>query len=290
MRRNPLKQRTAPVALFGGGLGVRAAAAAAALPVVIILVWLGAPWLTALAALAAAGGALEAAALAGGGRRFVGHLRGALVVWAVACVAAGQLVSDGYAVETTLAPALAGGALVSLGLLAARDRPAGERLADWVLFVGAGLYVGGTLAHAPLLRGLEQGREWVLLLLAVTFAADTGAYAVGRAVGRRPMAPSISPGKTWEGSVGGIAAAIGAGFGMVYALDLGSGWRSALALGAMTGVSGQLGDLLESKLKRAAGVKHSGWVIPGHGGVLDRLDSIVLNLVVVYHFVRWVLL
>ena len=277
------------VAIPGGdGLNVRVASAVVALPIVTLLVWLGAPWFTALVALAAAVGALEMSAIASGaGRRIVGP---ALAVWTVACVAAGQLVSDGYPVETTLAPALAVGAVVSLALVMRQGRPPRERLVDWALSVGAALYIGGILAHAPLLRGLEHGREWVILLLVATFATDTGAYAVGRAVGRRPLAPSISPGKTWEGSAGGIAAAVGAAFGMVYAFDLGSGWPDALALGAIIGVAGQIGDLVESKLKRVAGVEDSGWLIPGHGGVLDRMDSIVLNLVVVYHFVRWVLL
>jgi phosphatidate cytidylyltransferase len=99
------------------------------------------------------------------------------------------------------------------------------------------------------------------------------------------MAPSISPAKTWEGSVGGIAGALGASVAAVTLLDLDSGVGEALVLGAIIGVVAQLGDLVESRLKRISDVKDSGWLMPGHGGVLDRLDSIVFNLVVVYYFV-----
>ena len=133
---------------------------------------------------------------------------------------------------------------------------------------------------------MDQGLQWVLLL-AVTFATDTSAFFVGRALGRLPLAPAISPGKTLEGAVGGLAGAVLAAVIGVELLGLELTMPETLVLGGLAGVAGQLGDLAESRLKRVAGVKDSGWLFPGHGGVLDRIDSIVFNLPVVYYFVLW---
>ena len=153
------------------------------------------------------------------------------------------------------------------------------------LTLAAVLYPGALLAHAPLLRGGEQGLEWIVLLLVVTFSTDTGAFFVGKAIGKRPLAPTISPNKTWEGAIGGFAAAILAAFLATWALDIDADLPLIAILGALMGVVGQAGDLFESKLKRLADVKESGRLLPGHGGVLDRLDSIVFNLALVYYFV-----
>ncbi|MDE2822658.1 MAG: phosphatidate cytidylyltransferase [Chloroflexota bacterium] len=153
------------------------------------------------------------------------------------------------------------------------------------LTLAAVLYPGALLAHAPLLRGGEQGLEWIALLLVVTFSTDTGAFFVGKAIGKRPLAPTISPNKTWEGAIGGFAAAILAAFIAAWALNIDTDLPLIAVLGALMGVVGQAGDLFESKLKRLADVKESGRLLPGHGGVLDRLDSIVFNLALVYYFV-----
>ena len=153
------------------------------------------------------------------------------------------------------------------------------------LTLAAVLYPGALLAHAPLLRGGEQGLEWIVLLLVVTFSTDTGAFFVGKAIGKRPLAPTISPNKTWEGAIGGFVAAILAAFIAAWALNIDADLPLIAVLGALMGVVGQAGDLFESKLKRLADVKESGRLLPGHGGVLDRLDSIVFNLALVYYFV-----
>ena len=147
------------------------------------------------------------------------------------------------------------------------------------------LYPGALLAHAPLLRGDEQGLEWIVFLLVVTFSSDTGAFFVGKAIGKRPLAPTISPNKTWEGAIGGFAAAILAAFLAAWLLDIDADLPLIAVLGALMAVVGQAGDLFESKLKRLADVKESGRLLPGHGGVLDRLDSIVFNLALVYYFI-----
>ena len=152
------------------------------------------------------------------------------------------------------------------------------------------LVIGGTLFHAPLLRAFDsfsaiEGLSWIIFLLGVTFATDTAAYFVGRAIGSRKLAPNVSPNKTWEGAIGGFLGAVVCGILLNAALDLGA-HTAIIALGsAILGITGQLGDLYESKLKRLAGVKDSGRLFPGHGGVLDRMDSLMWNVVVLYHMV-----
>ena len=120
------------------------------------------------------------------------------------------------------------------------------------------------------------GLDLVLWLLVVVWTTDTAAYLVGRSVGGLRLAPSISPGKTWSGLSGGV---IGASLAsVVTAWALGSERLvNAAGLGAVFAVLAQLGDLAESALKRRAGVKDSGWLIPGHGGVLDRVDGLLLT-------------
>ena len=148
------------------------------------------------------------------------------------------------------------------------------------------LYAGALLFHAPLIRALEQGREWTILLLVASFASDTSAFLVGRRIGRTSLAPIISPSKTWEGAAGGLFGALVASLLVYYVLGLEARVWDALAVGALIGTSGQAGDLAISRMKRMAAVKDSGRLVPGHGGVLDRVDSIVFNLVVVYYFLR----
>jgi phosphatidate cytidylyltransferase len=157
-------------------------------------------------------------------------------------------------------------------------------LAGWRMTALAALYPGGLLAFAPLIRGLDQGREWVFLLVLVTFATDTAAFAVGKLIGKTPLAPSISPGKTREGAIAGFIVAGLSSVVLSSLFDLTVSVPAALALGLLMGIAGQVGDLAESRLKRWAGVKDSGILVPGHGGVLDRLDSIVFNLGLLYYF------
>ena len=124
---------------------------------------------------------------------------------------------------------------------------------------------------------------WLLLLTILTvYAADTGAYAVGRLIGRRRMAPGISPGKTWEGTAGGMAASVVAAvvLGVLFPLQI-QIWQAAL-IGVILGAVSPAGDLLESKVKRLADAKDSGNLFPGHGGMLDRLDSLLPAVAIVY--------
>jgi phosphatidate cytidylyltransferase len=147
---------------------------------------------------------------------------------------------------------------------------------------GLGLvYVLGSLVALLWLRHQpEYGRETIVWIVACVWAADTGGYFVGRSVGGAKLAPRISPGKTWSGLLGAMcwAAVASAACGLIF--GVGSTWDLAL-LGGVFGAVGQAGDLLESHAKRQAGLKDSGRLIPGHGGILDRVDALMAVLVVV---------
>ena len=262
----------------------RLLSAAVGLPLLVFLIWVGSPWFTLLVAGAAALGALEMSQMA---RQRGRHpVTPVTVVWAVALVGIGHSLALDHVDTVVLGVASGLGVLAAIISLAWYSRREIHPL-DLCITAGAALYPGGLLAFGPLIRGLDQGREWVFLLVLVTFAADTSAFLIGKAVGKRSLAPKISPGKTWEGAVAGFMGAVLASLVLVKTFDLGANVGFALLLGALMGVVGQIGDLTESVLKRAAGVKDSGWIIPGHGGILDRLDSIVFNLVLLYYFIIW---
>ena len=163
---------------------------------------------------------------------------------------------------------------------------------SWAWTVAGILYVGWMLGYCVAIRGVEDGRNWIFYTLFVTFATDTGAFFIGRAFGRRKLAPQISPGKTWEGAIGGLfgAVIISLFFILPTPLILPLSWWHAVVLGIVISIFGQAGDLAESLLKRNVGVKDSGNLIPGHGGFLDRIDSVVFTGVVVYYYVVWVVL
>ncbi len=189
-----------------------------------------------------------------------------------------------------------GMALILLGSLAWQlFRRQGSPVADWALTVTGGLYLGLCGACLIGLRGLHDGLWWTLTVVPSIMLADTGAYFVGRAWGRHKLSPTLSPGKTWEGYVAGVI--IG---GLMTAL-LASLWHSGagagtaisgvhgLILGVLIAVFAPLGDLAVSMIKRQAGVKDSSSIIPGHGGALDRVDSILWAAVIGYYYV-WVLM
>ena len=159
----------------------------------------------------------------------------------------------------------------------------------WAWTIAGILYVGWLLSHFVALRGLDDGRNWVFLALFATFGSDTAAFFVGRALGRHHLAPHISPGKTWEGTIAGVLGAIIVGllFTIPSPLSLPLGYGQAILLGLLISIFGQLGDLTESLLKRNMGVKDSGRLLPGHGGALDRIDSVVFAGIVVYYYVIW---
>lgn len=177
-----------------------------------------------------------------------------------------------------------------IGLLGRRQKEGA--LTSWVWTIAGILYVGWLLSHLVAIRGLDDGRNWVFFILFVTWVSDTGAFFIGRRFGRHKLAPNISPGKTWEGAVGGICGAILMSilFFTSTLFQLPLVYWQVILLSVLVSVFGQLGDLVESLFKRNMGVKDSGKLMPGHGGILDRLDSIVFAGVVVYYYVIWVVL
>ena len=261
----------------------RLVTAAVGIPALALLVWVGDPVFSVVVATLAALAAVEVCDMA--------KSRGLTPSRVVAAVLSGALVLSHFAFSALWStPEYVPLLIISFGIAVLaviltlssiekfRNRSAGLTLA-------AVVYPGALLAHAPLLRGGEQGLEWIVFLLVVTFSSDTGAFFVGKAIGKRPLAPAISPNKTWEGAIGGFLAAIAAALIAAWALDIDTDLPIIAVLGALMGVVGQAGDLFESKLKRLADVKESGRLLPGHGGILDRLDSIVFNLALVYYFV-----
>lgn len=151
----------------------------------------------------------------------------------------------------------------------------GERLRLAAISVLGVVYIGGFLSAWPRTLSLPGGEHWLLLGILAVAAGDTFAYFVGRAFGKRPLSPRISPNKTVEGSVGGLLGSVICA--TAYAAVFLPGVPAWYSLGAATvlGAVGQAGDLFESMLKRAAGVKDSGSLLPGHGGLLDRADGVI---------------
>ena len=174
-----------------------------------------------------------------------------------------------------------------IGLLV--RRPKEQAFNSWAWTMAGILYTGWLLSYLVALRGAENGRNWVFLALFATFASDSTAYFVGRTWGKRKLEPSISPAKTWEGSIGGIigAVVISVIFTMPTPLQVNIPLWEAVILGLLISVFGQLGDLIESLFKRNTGVKDSSRLLPGHGGLLDRMDSVVFAGVLVYYYMIW---
>jgi phosphatidate cytidylyltransferase len=160
-------------------------------------------------------------------------------------------------------------------------------LRDWALTLAIPLYLGWPLALFLALRGPDfgfgsTGFWWVLAVFAMVWGNDTGAYLTGHFFGKTKLAPRISPAKTWEGFAGGLAVSIIGAFVFSFAIHL--PWYASLTMGIFTAIAATIGDLSESMLKRGAGVKDSGQLIPGHGGLLDRMDSLLFAVIVVISY------
>jgi phosphatidate cytidylyltransferase len=163
-------------------------------------------------------------------------------------------------------------------------RPLVEALPAAGISASAMLLVAFPLSFAVRLHNGPPvwGPRLLLFALVITWAGDTAAYFVGRAMGRHPLAPHISPKKTWEGSVGSMVGSLIVAWGFSYWLRIPLGHLVAMAV--IGNVAGQMGDLMESAYKRSAGVKDSGGLLPGHGGVLDRIDALILCIPVIWYY------
>jgi phosphatidate cytidylyltransferase len=173
--------------------------------------------------------------------------------------------------------------------------PEGQPTQSWALTLGAALWLGWLISHFVQIRdlsptfGLGLGTRWLILMFLVTWVNDTAAYFVGKAIGQHPCCPYLSPKKTWEGTIGGWIGGLVATTLLGYWLvDL--TWVQGLALGVLVSMVAPFGDLAKSMIKRQMGVKDFSALIPGHGGMFDRIDSLLFVAPVVYYFATMVVL
>ena len=172
---------------------------------------------------------------------------------------------------------LAGGAAALLDVEHAQETA--QHLAGQILGL---VYIAGPLVILVLIRSGPQGASWIFYLLMVIFAGDTGAYYLGSYLGKHKLCPRVSPKKSVEGALGGVGANLLAAALAQLLFFNALALAAAMALGVLAGAAGQIGDLFESIFKRAAGVKDSGTILPGHGGILDRIDALLFAIPVVY--------
>lgn len=248
-----------------------------AIPLLIILIWFDKPlpWFTLFIALWGALAAFEFYRMVAGSKAPPLTYFG--IIWTLLFILSPHF-------DYGFLPLLLFASAVILSPILLMLRPRKESFfASWVWTMAGILYVGWLLSYLVALR-LEVGRSWVFLAIFTTFGSDMAAFFVGRALGRHRLAPLISPGKTWEGAVAGVFGAIIASLIVVAVFSMPLSFGQAILLGLLVSIFGQIGDLLESLFKRRMGVKESGKLLPGHGGLLDRMDSVVFAGIVVYLF------
>jgi phosphatidate cytidylyltransferase len=243
-----------------GDLRLRILSAAVLVPLSLGCIWFGGLAFAVLVAVLTAGMAFEWIQLCERRLPLVAalvfaSLPAAVILTALGYTAAAFLL---LAVATIASSGASGGM--------SRARP----LAFGIPYLGLGAVALVWLRQVPI-----SGRADVIVLLLLVWASDIGAYLLGRAIGGPKLAPAISPGKTWSGAIGGLGAAVAVGLIAASTLAAGTSPLLAVCFAALTSVVSQVGDLFESQLKRHFGVKDSGWLIPGHGGLLDRLDALL---------------
>ncbi len=233
------------------------------------------PWFTVLIAAWGALAVLEVYRLNGVSRFPVLVVFG--LVWTLA-----YSVSPHLDLPVLIPVLLTSAVMLSMVLLLAQ--PHGDGICTaWSWMLAGTLYTGWLMSFLVRLN-LDAGKGWIVLALLVTFASDTLAFFVGRAIGRHRLAPRISPAKTWEGAFAGVAGAVLAAVILVALLSLTISYAQAALFGVVVSILGQIGGMVASLLKRNAGVKDSGSLLPGHGGVLDRTDSVIFAGVTAYVF------
>jgi phosphatidate cytidylyltransferase len=272
-------------------LRARLATSAVVIPLLLALIIYG-PYrlFAAIVGILAVLGVAEYAAMAfptRTGERLLNVLLGTFLVAAIAT-------PEPRAVPAALSATIIVGLIWTL--LARRDFEDGLR--DFGLSLVGIFYTGLLLPHFIWLRTLDawqsgwpprwplpEGACWVIFVLAIAMAGDAGGYTVGHAKGRHKLAPRVSPGKTIEGSIGIMLASLLAAVVSKLILFQQRSWPEIMALGLSMAILGQLGDLSESIMKRTFNMKESGWLFPGHGGVLDRTDSLLFPVTFLYYYV-----
>jgi phosphatidate cytidylyltransferase len=271
----------------------RIVTAAVLIPLVLLLVLKGHFWLLTLAAAAVALlAAWEFLALADG--------LGAKTPRILVLISILGLFACAFRAADLIGPGLFAAALILFVVCAFRS-PLERVLRDAAFSVFCLIYIGFTLCTLPLIGAQEGGPSLLIFLLFVVWSGDIAALYVGKNLGRRKLAPKLSPNKTWEGTIASVAGSLLITVGLIFLARYLSGWGidllaypgpvwSWLVLALVLNVAAQLGDLAESALKRGAGVKDSGTLLPGHGGILDRIDALLLAAPVLWYaqlFKQW---
>ncbi len=247
-------------------------------PLLIVAIWFGEPWFSILMAAIAGVAGWEFYRMESKAK--VRPLTYFGVFWIV------LLIGIPHCTYTAALPTLISSAIIISLLWLLFRQPRDQAFTSWSWTIAGVFYVGWMLSYWIRLRDLEIGKELVFLAMFTTFINDTGAFFIGRTWGKHKMAPSISSGKTWEGAIGGLLCSVAASLVIALIFNLPySYWQIALA-GFIISVFAQLGDLVESLLKRNTGVKDAGKLVPGHGGMLDRFDSLIFTGVIVYYLVE----
>jgi phosphatidate cytidylyltransferase len=262
---------------------VRALTSAVVVPIILVLLYWAPPWGFLL--MGFAGAAVAASELVG----MILPKRRIQQTFAV--LAAVGVYSVVYYQPSTLALAATLIGLVVIGFivgLAEVDpiETAGHRM-SWLVTIP--LYAGGVIATMPLMHALPNGGSWVVLAMVLAWFGDTGAYFAGKSLGKRKLYERVSPKKTVEGALGGLAGSVLGAVGVHFLILPELSLLHTVPLALCAGAAGQAGDLTISLVKRTAKVKDSGWIVPGHGGLLDRIDGLMMTSAVTWAYTALVL-
>lgn len=262
---------------------VRIVTAVVGIPIVLGCIWAGGWWFFGLVAAICLGGTFELTRLSRG------SVWPASPVWALLLSVPVLLrFTFDWAIDALLVGVLL--FLVSLLKTGVDRRPVvrlAATLAPLIYPVGLFSLLLPIRTAANTTFGVQGGFEFTLLLFVLIWSADTFAYYTGRSLGRLKLAPVISPNKTWEGAAGGLVGALIVAWLYAEFRNPAVGLANALVLGGIAGILGPVGDLIESVLKRSAGVKDTSNLLPGHGGVLDRFDSLIFTVPVYYVYLTY---
>lgn len=258
-------------------LRARLATAAVAIPLLLVLIFLVPPWgLATVVAVLAVLAMAEYAGLAFAAQpreRALALVLGTLVILAA-------MPGPGPWLTAALSLLI----VVGLSWIVVGRADLDRGLNDLGLTLVGTLYAGVLMPHFAWLHQTADGPAWVTFVIATGMAGDTGGYFVGHAFGRHRLIPRVSPGKTVEGALGVLAGSAVAGVVAKLVLLGEHSWTEVIGLALVMGIIGQIGDLGESVMKRTFGAKESGWIFPGHGGVLDRIDSLLFPVSLVYYY------
>ena len=255
-----------------------------AVPIIVATVWFGEPWMTLLAAAWGVGAAWEFYQIIRKSKGLA-PMRTFGMLWTFLFIISPHASHIDFFQKVQPASLLLTTAVIIPLIILLWRKGKDNAFMNWAWTIGGILYIGLLLSYFVDLRQLDKGRGWVFLALLCTFSSDIFAYLLGRTFGKHKMATYISPNKSWEGAAAGVAGAIIVSVLVVHFFSLPLNNWQAVVLGILISVFGQLGDLVKSIFKRNMQVKDSGHILPGHGGFLDRMDSLAFAGVLVYGYV-----